>query len=243
MNQNEIIDPTVLARERADRLRRLRNLANLSRKELCEAANININTYIGYETVRYGGLTKKGAEKVVHYVTTKGVYTTIEWLMYGLGPNPQVITNDKQDAVEGYYSSISDQGNEMQKIAEEVYLFHKHYKHAIDCRIDDDGMSPKYDVGDYVAGILYSGATIDNLVGLDCIIKTAEGQLLVRSLCHGRIKGHYTLTCNNPKTTVKHPVMYDIKVISAAYIIWHRRAYQNQENDITEEPMTRQHAD
>ena len=45
MNQNEIIDPTVLAQERADRLRRLRNLANLSRKELCEAANININTY------------------------------------------------------------------------------------------------------------------------------------------------------------------------------------------------------
>jgi hypothetical protein len=227
MNLNEIKDPSVIGKERADRLRRLRNLANLSRKELCDGANININTYIGYEVVRYGGLTKKGADKVVRYIATKGVYTTIEWLMYDLGPGPQVITDDIQDVVgEDVCKPIFDHSQEMQKIAEEVYLFHRHYKPAMECRIDDDGMSPKYDVGDYVAGILYSGSPIGNLVGLDCIVKTTEGQLLVRSLCNGRVKGHYTLTCNNPKTTVIHPVLHDVKLISAAYIIWHRRVYR-----------------
>lgn len=230
MNQNQI-DPSILTKERADRLRRLRNLSNLSRKELCEGADININTYIGYEVCRYGGLTKKGAEKVVRYIATKGVYTTIEWLMFNLGPLPQVIMDIKNDAVESSaHQDRFDHNQEMQKIAEEVYLFHKHYKLAIDCRIDDDGMSPKYDKGDYVAGIICSGSSIDDLIGLDCIIKTAEDKLLVRNLCNGRLKGHYTLTCNNPKTTVFHPVLHDVKLISAAYIIWHRRVCRSNEN-------------
>lgn len=236
MNKKVGIDQSLLAKERAERLRRLRNLANLSRKALCDGAQININTYIGYEVVRYGGLTKKGAEKVIRYLGTKGVYTTMEWLMYNHGPAPQVITDDMPD-IEGdsFYQNEFDCSQEVQKIAEEVYLFHKHYKSAIDCRIDDDGMSPKYDPGDYAAGILYSGSHINDLVGLDCIIKTSAGQLLVRGLRHGRKKGHYTLICNNPKTTVNHPVMYDVKLASAAYILWHRRVCPNKQSDGKEE--------
>lgn len=77
-----------LKHEEGERLRRIRNLANLSRKVLCDEAEININTYIGYEVGRYGGLTKKGADKIIHYLSSKGVYFSMEWLMNGVGKGP-----------------------------------------------------------------------------------------------------------------------------------------------------------
>ena len=83
---------SVLSKERAERLRRLRNFSNLTRKELCEGAGININTYIGYEVGKYGGISKKGAEKVINYIEKKGVYSTVEWLMTGCGQPPNVTT-------------------------------------------------------------------------------------------------------------------------------------------------------
>lgn len=80
----------ILAKERSERLRRLRNLANLSRKELCDGASININTYIGYEVGKYGGITLKGAVKVIDYLIQKGVSSSVEWLMHGTGSPPVV---------------------------------------------------------------------------------------------------------------------------------------------------------
>lgn len=227
---------SALSKERSDRLRRLRNLANLTRKDLCEGAGININTYIGYEVGKYGGITKKGANKVVGYLEKKGVYSTIEWLMTGCGLPPTVTTDFQSNIniTENINLSLRlpncDQKEES-KISEEISLFYKHYANATGLLVNDDGMSPKYDEGDYVAGIRKFGSDIDDLVGLDCIVQTLEENFFVRTLSQGRVGSCYTLLCINPKTNVDQPVIYDVSLISAASIIWHRRPKVSDNDD------------
>lgn len=209
------------SRERGERLRRIRNLANLSRKDLCDEASININTYIGYEVGRYGGLTKNGANKIIEYIALKGVYSTFEWLMYGVGQAPRVETGIQQTCFEHNHDTF----NEKQSISEEIFLFRKHYNHSIDYQIIDDGMLPFYAIGDYVAGVCHGCSSIDELIGANCIIQIESGDIIVRNLRQGREVNHYTLSCINPETTVNQPIIYDIKLTFAAKIIWHRKMY------------------
>lgn len=223
MNE-QVYNVSIEARERGERLRRVRNLANLSRKDLCDEAQININTYIGYEVGRYGGLTKKGADKVINHLSSKGVYCTLDWLMHGIGAGPSVNTDIQlKKSVEIY--------SETHKIKDELLLFHAHYKNAVDYQITDNGMFPIYEIGSYVAGIACFGDTIENLIGSDCIIQTANGGLIVRNLRRGRLKDFYTLTCINPDTLLDYPILYDEKISFAARIIWHRKPYHSISED------------
>jgi transcriptional regulator with XRE-family HTH domain len=209
------------SRDRGERLRRIRNLANLSRKDLCDESGININTYIGYEVGRYGGLTKKGAYKIIEYLSSKGVYSSFEWIMNGLGLAPRVETDINQ------HVSVEklDLSSENLRIAEEITLFRKHYKNSFDYQIIDDGMLPIYDMGDYVGGICHISSAVDELIGYNCILQMENGEVIVRNLSYGRKENHYTLSCTNPETGVNLPIIFDVKLIFAAKIIWHRKLY------------------
>lgn len=220
MNEELIHNSGNESRERGERLRRIRNLANLSRKDLCDEANVNINTYIGYEVGRYGGLTKNGANKIIDYIALKGVYTTFEWLMYGEGQAPRVETDIQQNCFLG-----NNAIDENKIILDEIFLFRKHYSNAIDYQIVDDGMSPFYDIGDYVAGVYEGFSSIDNLIGFNCILQIDSGGYIARNLRRGRKENYYTLSCTNPQTTVDHPIIYDVKLTFVAKIIWHRKIH------------------
>jgi len=50
---------------RAKRLRQVRNMANLSRKEMCSGSVINLSTYKGWEIGRGGGISIGGAKRVI----------------------------------------------------------------------------------------------------------------------------------------------------------------------------------
>lgn len=90
----EILDEKSTPEARAKRLRRVRNLANLSRKALCEDGLINVNTLKGWELGRYGGLPKDGAEKIIQRIAREGVHCTLDWLLHEIGPGPRLISND-----------------------------------------------------------------------------------------------------------------------------------------------------
>lgn len=203
--------------ERAERLRRVRNLINLSRKELCDITGININTYIGYEVGRYGGLTKKGAEKIIAFATTKGVFSSLEWLLHGNGQPPRVIT-DIQDNFQRKNTST-----ERDNILDEICLFKKHYSNVMDYQIIDDGMLPIFSIGDYVAGVFFTGASIQELIELNCIVQLENGEITTRRLYQGIKEDNYTLACINPLTKVSQPIIYDAKILFAAKILWHRK--------------------
>lgn len=222
--QRIITDEKSCPEARAIRLRRIRNMANLTREQMCENSNLNINTFKGWEIARYGGLTKDGAERIVSRVAHEGVVCTVDWLLYEIGIGPYVFPDyhltQQQKLINAENLTNS---NEEEKLVNELTLFRQQFKETIDCQITDDGLFPFYAIGDHVAGIKKYGKQITKLINHDCIIQTFDGKVFIRNLKAGIEPGKYMLICTNSQSTVKTPVLYDVTLASAAAIIRHYR--------------------
>lgn len=214
----EVVDDRSTPEARAARVKRLRNLANLSRKEMCDDDEMNVNTLKGWEIARYGGLPLDGAHKIIKRVAREGVLCTVEWLLYEAGPAPSVNVGQ---TTESYTQDTKKQPEEV-SIQEELALFQKHYPNMLHYRISDDGMTPFYEEGDIVAGIKKVNHQIDDLLGSNCIVQLANGQLLCRKLRKGKSKNTYNLVCLNSETSVEAPIISEVELLSAARVVWHR---------------------
>lgn len=203
----EVVDDNSTPDARAERLRRIRNMANLSRVDMCDDNSININTYKGWEIARYGGLPKDGAERVVSRVAKESVFCTKEWLLFGTGIGPYVQTD----------INLSKDLNDTH-LNTELEYFHQHHPNAIHCEIKDDGMSPTYVAGDIVAGVQHYGEQINNFLEQTCIAQLTTGEVITRLLKKGRKQNTYMLACSNLNTTVAKPVLYDVELVSVASI-------------------------
>lgn len=234
-------DEKSLPKARANRLKRLRYMANLSREQMCDNGDMNINTYKGWEVGRYGGLPIDGAEKVINRIAQEGVICPIEWLIYEIGQGPYIISDLKtkhdlnvDERPKQSYTMVSSNFTECSVcdintnlvfstsynafVINEILLFKKQFENIMHCQIIDDGLSPNYNIGDYVAGIKYSGHEIHNCVNQDCIVQLVNGEILVRHLRFGSKPNSYMLMCTNFRTMIKKPVLYDVEVISVAPI-------------------------
>lgn len=210
---------------RGQRVKRIRNMANLTRQQLCEKSNININSLKGWEIGRYGGLTWQGAEKIVNQVANENVQCTIDWLMYGIGVGPSVqtsvsnnITTDLLPADSYFFTQ-----DEEEKINKELALFKKHYNDVIEFKVDDDSMTPFFHRDEYVAGIALSGEKIDQAVGLNCIVQMENGIVLLRQLRKGSMPKTYTLISLNINNS--EPVIYNVKLSKVAHVIFQRKKF------------------
>ncbi|MDF3055526.1 MAG: hypothetical protein K0Q74_1433 [Gammaproteobacteria bacterium] len=205
------------AEARAGRLRRVRNMANLSREKMCSSEGLNINTYKGWEIARYGGLPVDGAERVIRRVAHEHVVVTLEWLLHGQGAGPYVMPSA------GSVELSSEDGARGVSFLEEIELFKRYFSHVLTTTVEDDGLAPWYRPGDVVAGVKKYGRDIEQYVGECCIVETGEGEILVRRIKRGSVQGKHTLVCTNMDTQVKKPVIYDAVLVSAAPIIRHYR--------------------
>lgn len=215
----EVVDDRSTPEARAARVKRLRNLANLSRKEMCEGNDLNVNTLKGWEIARYGGLPLDGAHKIVKRVAQEGVLCTVEWLLYEDGPSPSV---NVRQAMEQSTLEIEKQSEE-NYLEKELELFQRHYSSTIQYIVNDNGMSPFYEIGDIVAGVKKTGKHIYDLIGTNCIVQLTNGQLYCRRLRKGRLENTFHLVCLNAEANVDTPIMVDVELLSAARIIWHRK--------------------
>lgn len=225
-----ITDNRTTPEARAERLRRVRNMANLSRKQMCDGSPINIYTYKGWELACHGGLPVDGAERVVKRITQEGVVCSAEWLLYEIGQGPHIIPDFKKaklDKTKPAQKTIAVSSEEA-KIVQEILLFRKHFPEVIDYQIEDDGTVPLYYPGDFVAGIKYFGKSINSLINQCCIVQTMDGQTLVRFLKCGSVANKFTLVCTNPQSLVKNPALYDVELASAAPILRHYRRLKSE---------------
>lgn len=215
------LEPHSTPEARGKRLRRLRNIANLSRKQLADGCRINPNTVKGWEIAKYGGLTEKGANKVLKVLKNEGVTCNLNWLMHGIGVGPKIsekleVNLDAQD--------VTNLEKEEEKgIIKELLFFRQQHKKCLDFIVSDDGMEPFFIEGEYVAGIPRQGDQLCELLGLFCIVQTASGNTLLRCIREGSSKGLYNLVCVNAQTTVTEVALYNVKLLSAAPVIWQRR--------------------
>lgn len=212
---------------RAERLKQVRNMANLSREEMCEDDQININTYKGWELSRYGGLPLDGAERVVERVAREGVWCTVEWLVYEIGRGAYVSTDFKNAQKDGKSEATfpAKMKNQETPIFNEILLFRKQFVDTIDCKILDDGLGPEIITGDFVAGVKHYNQAIDALLNQNCIVQLVNGEITVRHLRKGNAPNLYMLVCTNPNTSVPNPVVYDAQLSSAAPILRHYKIY------------------
>jgi transcriptional regulator with XRE-family HTH domain len=216
LTKNSVLDVADTSPEmRALRLKRVRNLANLSRDQMCDDGEIKRNTLIGWECARFGGLTSHGAIKVLARITRERVHCTLEWLLDGIGPEPSVNPLMQSDQL----SEVSDED----VIGSELAFFMVRNLNAVHVIVKDEEMLPSFHVTDYVAGTKRMGKDIQHIIGRDCIVQLEDGRVLLRNVREGSYPDTYTLICTNPSITTKNSVIPNVRLVYAAPVIWHRR--------------------
>jgi hypothetical protein len=221
MTQATTTSPTS-PQARAERLKRLRNLANLCRKDLCEGSKINLNTLIGWEVARHGGLSRIGAERVIERVAKEGVFCSIEWLLDGRAEPPRVATDLKTptNICNTEKTTLSD----ADKARAELQFFKSLHPETISYKISDETMLPRFTPGDLVAGVTHPSDQYDELKNQICIVELESGEKLLRQLKYCNSTQTFYLLCTNQdaapaKLMIKKPTIKHI-----AKVVWHRRA-------------------
>ena len=212
MNTFNTEENAIPQQARAERLRRLRNMANLSREELCNTDALNVATYKGWEIGRFGGLSSSGAKEVIKRIAKEGVVCSLDWLLHGQGCGPFIIANT---------SSVRNNDDDIPSILQEITVFQNNFKDGIFLEVLDDGMLPQYKPRDFVAGIKKYDTEINSLIGDICIVQSVDNEIMIRQLLKGITKNTYTMICLNPKTTVAFPVLFNVEIKAAALIVRH----------------------
>ena len=209
-----------------ERLRRARILAGIStRREFEEKHRISANTLQGWEQGK-NPLSQKGARRVVAALKEEGLICTVEWLTEGSGmpPRPfETVNAGIRKELQSDASVIEHNLREEESIYREIQLFRQQNPNAIVLTIADNAMEPYYSVGDYIGGIQLFNNEIENYVNKICILELENNFILPRYLHKGQKPETYTAACTNPHANASPLNIYNVKVVSAAPILWHRR--------------------
>ncbi len=213
---------------RAKRLMSLRRLTRLSRREFTSRYGIPAGTLQNWEDARYGGLTDKGARRMISAFNHEGISVTKLWLLHGIGSSPQIsdrlylgkLSNSTAPPTQ---QPVTTSSQSFTTVVQELLLFRQLNHNTIDTIIADDGMEPRFVTNEQVAGIQRIGEEIMKIINMDCILQTAQGNILVRNLRLGSKDGYYNLACTNLNTSIFKPILYDVEIYAAAPIIWARR--------------------
>ena len=209
-----------------ERLRRARILAGVpTRREFQEKHRISANTLQGWEQGK-NPLSEKGARRVIEAFKKEGLLCSLEWLIHGHGmpPRPYEMLNAGLPTELHADLAFMDQNlREEQAIYKEIQLFRNQNANSIVLSITDDAMEPYYAVGDYIGGCQVPQHQIENYLNQVCIIELENNLVLPRYIQAGKQPNSYTASCTNPRTTTAPLNIYNVKIITAAPILWHRR--------------------
>ena len=214
--------------ERGKRLRYLRDdLLRLSRSRFGNLFNIPGGTIQTWEDARHGGLSEKGAKKIVQGLQDEGIDCRLEWLLFGFGEQPRSnfpwSAMNTSPKLESQSESTNEHSSVKAGIIQELQLFRQHYSNAIDTIVPDDAMMPSLFPGDYVAGDRYFDHDIIKTIGLPCIVQLMNGYTLVRIVEKEGKDGGHNLSCINPYPSDQPSILHDVTLFSAAPILWVRR--------------------
>ncbi len=209
-----------------ERLKRARILAGVTtRREFEKKHNISANTLQGWEQDK-NPLSKKGAQRVVEAFKWEGLLCSTEWLMNGTGmpPRPYHALNTGINKNIEKFPALAEQNiREEQVIYKESQLFKSQNVNSIVLPVIDDAMDPYFNAGDHIGGIQVFKKDIAKFVGETCIVELENNLIIPRLLQAATQPGLYNVCATNPKTKASPLNLYNVKVLSAAPILWHRR--------------------
>jgi HTH-type transcriptional regulator, cell division transcriptional repressor len=209
---------------RGKRLRLVRKMSGLTLNELAEKHHLSISTIKYWECAKKQGLSSKGAKRIIAAMQSQGVQCSYMWLMHGIGLPPQFLDVRFGNGNKKIPQIDEATFEEEKTIAQEIALFCEKITDAITLTVFDDAMEPVYSVGDGVGGKRFYGEELAKVVGKNCIVETADHQLLCRRVAQGSDANNFNLYCVNPYTIANPPHLYEIKLLSAAPIsrVWKR---------------------
>jgi HTH-type transcriptional regulator, cell division transcriptional repressor len=215
-----------IKKERGRRARIIRSMMGFSIKAFAKEIAVSDRTVKSWEQGNAGGLTEKGANKILEVAKKNGLECELTWLMHGIGAQPsstnpifnKPILIKEQPGKMVSSKKIIDTG-----IKNEIDCFHANNANAITLQIPDDGMEPYYATGAIVGGKRRTGAAINELIFQDCIVETKDHQTLCRRLTPGTIVDRFNLSCLNHSTKQTNIATNDVELISAAMVIWYRK--------------------
>lgn len=118
---------------------------------------------------------------------------TTEWLRHGdMSTLSFPVVGEVKGGVDWF---PIDQGGDLGNI--EIDLSHID---PIAIRVRGNSMKPAYRPGDAIVGSRIRGAVIDEVIGRDCIVKTADGEGMVKKLMRGSMPGRYRLRSYDEET-------------------------------------------
>lgn len=215
---DEPLESTELAKIRGQRVKWLRELVGLSRKELETRYHISLHTQKNWELGRMSGLTTRGAEKLISIFKKEGAYCSAQWLLEGIGSAPQLMHSP-------FSATQSEQTTDLKEDTrdEEVSFFLAQGENRTVFSLEDESMSPVYQSGDTVGGVKFTGDAIQECIKQHCIIETVDGDRVCRLLAESEEKGLYNLLFLNAQITPLPKQYYATEILTAAPIIWMRR--------------------
>lgn len=220
-------DKELAAQSRANRLKSLREMTGLSRNDFHKRYGIPRGTLQNWESARFGGLTQKGARNIIRAFNAEGIACDIDWLLHGTGVSPKFNDHTPQQRNQELkkHTDVNEHIFEAETniITKEILFFRQQHDNAIDIVVADDAMQPKWQPGDYIAGVKHFQEDIIKTIGKYCIVQTQEYGNILRQVMPGDDPNLYNLLAINYQTKVKRPVLYNIAILSAAPVIWTRK--------------------
>lgn len=219
---------------RAKRLKKLRKMCGLTRKSFAEKYRISASNFQNWEGPRYGGLTESAAIKCIECFKQEGILSTLEWLMYGSGPPPSILSTafsmETASSPANQPLAMSPGGMQSQRqvynlpetVKRELEQFKKFHPDALAYIQDDDSMSPYFHAGEVVAGVPYHSHQLVSASHQDCIIQLNSGKTILRRMVPDEHSNRYHLLAHNLKSQAHDLVCYQSNIVKAAPVIWRR---------------------
>lgn len=180
--------------------------------------------------VHKNGLPETSLNEFLNCLKVCGIECSREWMIHGTGPAPKKIDmstllTESDSPSQKRLQKNRNEKMQAQQITTELNTFLKWDKEAISYVISDDAMEPHFIKGDIVAGVRRYGAEIEKLIGQHCIVLIHNhNEFYLRTLHKGNLPGLFHLTASNLKANIDQAAcMLDVKVVSAAPVIWVRR--------------------
>jgi hypothetical protein len=208
-----------------ERLRYIREelLNNLSRAKLNKKYGISEDTLKFWEGSDHLG--KNALQACINLYLNENIVLTEEWIAEGKGVCPKVYLD-----LSRYFNELSAP-YENSKVHDEILMlkeidfFKNSSSNAVVYLIKDESMLPFYAPKDYVGGRFRVGEdALKFCTGKDCIIEIKNNEKLFGRLTRNKTNDGYNLTCLNPAWgSVPQPIIFNIDIVCAAPVIWHRR--------------------
>lgn len=218
----DIKEDTVNTRKKiSQRIKAARSIAGYSeRKTFCNKFSFPLATLEAWERGK-NPLTQKGAKRLVDILREVGIYCSEEWLREGKGISPCPFKEISEEIKVNPFEPVIALEKNL-KVAREVSTFITLNEGAVVTIVKDDAMLPFYEEGDYVGGIKYRGASLEEAINKKCIVELSNGKMLVRQLYRGTDHETYSIGAINLNTKKALLTEHMVKIISAAPILWHR---------------------